>query len=147
MATPRPTWDQTFMDAARVFARRGTCLRDRVGAVIVSPQHHVIGVGYNGAPPGAPHCLDVGCMMEDGHCTRCLHAEHNAVLNSEGDLRGATVYVTHTPCWRCYNVLAAKQVARIVWAECYRVDPRVIEHARAAGIVLDGPMEACDALG
>ena len=63
----RPTWDEYFTKLCDLIATRATCPRKSVGAIIVK-DNHVISVGYNGSLPGLPHCLDVGCDMEDGHC-------------------------------------------------------------------------------
>jgi len=75
----RPNWDDYFLAIAEVVSRRSTCPRARVGAVIVSPDNRILSTGYNGSPPGEPHCDDVGCLVVDGHCQRTLHAEVNAI--------------------------------------------------------------------
>ena len=56
----RPTWEEYFMEITRLVAHRSTCLRRRVGAVLVKDKR-ILASGYNGAPSGLPHCLDVGC--------------------------------------------------------------------------------------
>ena len=77
----RPSWDEYFMRIARDVATRSTCLRRHVGAVIVR-ERRILSTGYNGSPPGQPHCYEVGCLMEDGRCIRTLHAEQNAIIQA-----------------------------------------------------------------
>ena len=96
----RPNWDETFMAVAESMALRATCTRAHHGAVIVR-DNRILTSGYNGAPPGLPHCLDAGCLMEDKHCVRTLHAEENAIIQAANQgisLADATIYVTGPPC-------------------------------------------------
>ena len=91
---PRLSWDEWFLSLADMASRRATCLRAAVGAVLVNPDDHtVVGLGYNGAPPGADHCLDVGCLMVDGHCKRTRHAEENVLAQAGDRARGAVLYL------------------------------------------------------
>ena len=71
--------EHALFEVARAMAQLGTCKRSKVGAVIVR-NGRIISTGYNGSPPGQDHCLDVGCLMENGHCIRCTHAEMNALM-------------------------------------------------------------------
>lgn len=99
----RPTWDETFLEYATISARRATCTRAKFGAVIVR-NHRIIASGYNGAPEGMPHCIDDGCIVENNHCVRCIHAETNAILQAAimgTRLPGSILYVTGRPCSRC----------------------------------------------
>ena len=102
---------------------RSTCNRAHVGAVIFDPvTHEQVGVGFNGAPAGQPHCLDVGCLMEEGHCVRTIHSEANAVLNAlrnRADLSGLTIVCTHQPCIRCANLLAQVGIDNVRWLRDY----------------------------
>src|SRR5690606_5886840 len=77
----RPTWDEYFMTMAHFVATRATCTRRQVGAVIVRDKR-ILTTGYNGSPPGLPHCSDVGCWIVDGHCVRTIHAEQNALVQA-----------------------------------------------------------------
>ena len=118
----RPDWPEYFMMFAEVASRRATCPRARCGAVIVNPKtHRILSTGYNGAPPGEDHCTDVGCLMEDGHCQRALHAEVNAVAQaakSDTSIDGAAIYVyakrddgnMKEVCRECNKVLKAANV-------------------------------------
>ncbi|MDL1972667.1 MAG: cytidine deaminase, partial [Deltaproteobacteria bacterium] len=60
---PRPSWDEYFMSIARLVAERSTCLRRKVGAILVK-EKRILTTGYNGAPSGLAHCLDIGCLRE-----------------------------------------------------------------------------------
>ena len=120
----RPDWDRFFYGIALAASVRSTCLRASVGAVLARPDDHVVvGVGYNGAPPGEDHCLDVGCDMEDGHCQRSIHAEVNAIAHAGRRARGTQVYIVKRnmesaygsstgigPCRECRKVLRANRV-------------------------------------
>ena len=77
----RADWNQYFMGIAHQAATRATCPRKHVGAVIVRDRT-VLSTGYNGSVRGLPHCEDVGCVMEDGHCVTTVHAEANAILQA-----------------------------------------------------------------
>ena len=114
------------MEVARVVARRATCPRLAVGAVLVRG-NLLVALGYNGAPRGMPHCTDVGCrMVEEGgepHCHRAVHSEVNSILNAalEGrSTRGTTLYVTAHPCERCALLIVQAGVERVVWGAEYR---------------------------
>jgi len=92
----RPSWDEYFLKIAEDVASRATCPRASVGAVIVK-DHRILSTGYNGALPGEPHCTEVGCLMENNHCERTVHAETNAVVQAARfgiNIEGATLY-----CW------------------------------------------------
>jgi dCMP deaminase len=115
----RPSWDRYFLDLAKAVSARGTCDRLFVGAVIVKDKK-IVSTGYNGSPPGCPHCSVVGHLMVDGHCRRCTHAEVNAIFQADrSELAGSTVYVTASPCIDCFRSLLSVGVRRIVYSEDY----------------------------
>jgi dCMP deaminase len=121
-AKTRPSWDEYFMMMARdVVSQRATCLRRKVGAVIVRNKR-ILTTGYNGSPPGLPHCTDVGCQIVEGHCIRTIHAEQNAI--AQAALHGistadSTIYVSAAPCVNCAKLLIAAGVTRVVYADKY----------------------------
>lgn len=132
----RPSWDETFLEVARVLSRRGTCSRKAVGAVLVKDTR-IVATGYNGAPAGLPHCnhqATVGSDMENGHCAVAEHAERNALIYSGRESRGGTMYVTVAPCLTCLRMMVTAGVVRIVYGESYRPDRRVDELCAQAGI-------------
>jgi dCMP deaminase len=133
----RATWDDYFMAIARVVATRSTCDRKHVGAVIVRDRI-ILATGYNGSIRGLPHCDDVGHLMEDGHCVRTVHAEANATVQAARTgvrIEGGNIYVTASPCFGCFKLIANAGLTRIVFGEFYR-DERIFEFSRTLGIDL-----------
>jgi dCMP deaminase len=117
----RPSWDEYFLQIARTVATRATCPRASVGAVLTR-EHRILTTGYNGAPRGVAHCLDVGCIVVNEHCQRATHAEANAVVQAAlhgVSVAGATAYCTHQPCVNCSKLLISAGVERIVYADAY----------------------------
>lgn len=120
----RPTSPEWLMSIAHVVAQRATCSRRQVGAVLVR-DGRILGQGYNGAPPGEPHCIDVGCAMEAGHCIRSLHAEENLIAHCARygiETKGAEVYVTVKPCYRCDRLMRSAGIESFVYRDEYRSD-------------------------
>jgi dCMP deaminase len=137
MADERVPWDQYFMNIAQVVASRSTCPRKFVGAVIVRDRT-ILSTGYNGSIRGLPHCSDVGCVMEEGHCVSTVHAEANAIIQAARNgvsIGGAELYTTASPCWPCFKLVANAGLSRVYYGEFYR-DERSIQVAREAGIAL-----------
>lgn len=133
----RATWDEYFMNIAREVATRSTCDRKFVGAVVVR-QKNILATGYNGSIAGLPHCDEAGHLMEDGHCVRTVHAEANAIVQAAKNgtsIEGAGIYVTASPCWPCFRLIANAGMRRIVFGELYR-DARIYDFARELGIEL-----------
>lgn len=128
MSEVRPSWDEYFLGMAAMVARRATCDRKHVGAVLVR-ERNVLSTGYNGSIAGHPHCDDVGHLIEDGHCVRTVHAESNAVAQAARNgvrVDEATCYVTAAPCWPCFRLLANAGVSQVVYSEQYRLSPHVV---------------------
>ncbi len=140
----RITWDEYFMEMAALTARRSTCLRRNVGAVIVK-EKHIVATGYNGAPRGIKHCDECGgCMREklgvpsgERHeLCRALHAEQNAIIQAATlgvSIEGATIYVTHQPCVICAKMIINAGIKRIVVKEGYP-DKLAVEMLEEAGL-------------
>ena len=125
------------MNIAREVSTRATCDRKHVGAVVVRDRS-ILATGYNGSIRGLAHCDEEGHLMEDGHCVRTVHAEANAVAQAARNgsrIEGATLYVTASPCWACFRLVANAGITRIVFGEFYR-DPKIFEFSRALGIDL-----------
>lgn len=137
MSDPRASWDEYFMNIATAVATRSTCARKHVGAVVVRDKV-ILSTGYNGSLRGMPHCDEVGHMMEDGHCVRTIHAEANAIVQAATHgtrIEGATIYVTASPCWSCFKMIANAGLKKIVFGEFYR-DERIFEVAQQLSIEL-----------
>jgi len=131
----RVSWDRYFMNLAVQAATRSTCPRKHVGAVIVRDRA-VLSTGYNGSVRGAPHCDDAGCMMENGHCVRTVHAEANAIIQAARNgvrVDGASIYVTASPCFSCFKLIANAGIRAVYYGELYR-DERILRLAEEAGI-------------
>lgn len=108
----RKTWDEYFLDLADMVASRSTCNRAHHGAVLVDGNHRIISTGYNGSPPGYPHCEDEGCIEVNNHCVRTKghHSEDNCIEymdQMEWDFSvgytDLTLYVTANPCSLCMD--------------------------------------------
>lgn len=141
----RPSWDNYFMEIATVVSTRSTCLRRRVGAVLVKDKH-IVATGYNGAPSGLAHCEEIGCLREklgvpsgERHeLCRGLHAEQNAIIQAASlgsSIKGATLYVTTRPCILCAKMLINAGVKRIVFKGEYP-DEFAVNLLKEAGILL-----------
>lgn len=126
---PRPNLDEYFLEIASVVAKRSTCRRHHVGAVVVKGRH-ILTTGYNGAPAGHRDCLELGCLRDElkipsGERTeicRGVHAEENAIIQGSlhgVSLEGATIYCTHTPCRRCAKMLCNAKIIRFVTSGFY----------------------------
>ncbi len=132
----RPSWDDYFMAVVKVVAARGNCDRLYTGAVLVK-NNRIIATGYNGAPPWLPTCDKVGHLLEDGHCVRTIHGEHNALLQaariSGPTADGATLYTKYSPCIHCAKYIIAAGVHRVVIGKIYR-SPQAMELLKEAGL-------------
>jgi len=125
----RPSWEEYFMDITHLVAKRSTCLRRQVGAVLVKDKK-ILATGYNGAPSKLEHCLVIGCLREklgipsgERHeLCRGLHAEQNAIIQAAYHgvgIRGATLYCTNHPCIICSKMIINAGIQRIVYEEGY----------------------------
>jgi len=125
----RPGWVSYFLQIARLASTRSTCLRRQVGAVLVR-EKKILATGYNGAPSGTAHCLDIGCLREregipsgERHeLCRGLHAEQNAILQAAYhgvSIRGATLFCTNFPCVICSKMLINAGIQEIYYVEGY----------------------------
>ncbi len=125
----RPSWNEYFMDIAELVAKRATCLRRQVGAVIVRDKR-IITTGYNGAPANIRHCLDIGCIREEKgipsgerhELCRGLHAEQNAIIQAAlygVSVEGAVLYCTNLPCAICTKMLINSRIVDIYYKEGY----------------------------
>lgn len=123
--TSRPSYDEYFMEMAYLAASRSTCLRRKVGAVLVKNKH-VLSTGYNGPPKGLKHCDETGCLREELNVSsgerheicRGLHAEQNAIIQAAVfgvSIKDSVIYVTNTPCVVCAKMLINADVKEIVY--------------------------------
>lgn len=125
----RMSWQEYYANQSLLLASRSTCTRLSVGALIVR-DNRVIASGYNGSVSGETHCIDEGCLIQEGHCVRTIHAEVNAVLQCAKygiATQGSEVYVTHFPCLNCTKTLIQAGIKRINYIEDYRNNPYALE--------------------
>ncbi len=125
------------MNIAREVSTRSTCDRKFVGAVIVRDKC-ILATGYNGSIRGLPHCDEDGHLMEDGHCVRTVHAEANAIVQAARNgirIDTGSIYVTASPCWGCFRLIANGGITRVAFGEFYR-DNKIFDVAQRLGIEL-----------
>lgn len=131
----RASWIEYFTQMSELVATRSTCPRRHVGALLVR-DHRVIASGYNGSPAGQPHCSDVGCVMENGHCVRTIHAELNALLQCARygiATQGVDLYCTDLPCRQCARALIQAGIVRIYYRRPYE-SPETLTLASSSGV-------------
>lgn len=125
----RPDWDEYFVEIAHVVATRSTCVRRHIGCVVVKDKR-ILATGYNGAPSGLPHCLELECLrdemgIESGtrqEVCRALHAEQNAIIQAAlygVSTKGAALYCTHQPCSLCAKAIINAGIKRVVFEGDY----------------------------
>ena len=122
--------ERMYMDIAHALAKRSTCFRNNVGAVIVQPRGWVInGTGYNGPKSGLPHCKGNSCdLTSGGGCTRSIHAEDNALRRCYSYNSLLWLFVTRSPCEDCTKkILDNGQIVKVFYEEPYRdTEPLII---------------------
>lgn len=114
----RPSWTHYFLGIAAEVAKRSTCDRANVGAIICR-KFQILTTGYNGAPRGMPHCSITNHALIDNHCTTAIHAEANAVIQAAREgikIEGAELYVTHRPCERCAAMLVNAGITEVYYS-------------------------------
>ncbi|MCD6407002.1 cytidine/deoxycytidylate deaminase family protein [Candidatus Aerophobetes bacterium] len=141
----RPSWDEYFMQIAELVAKRSTCLRRKVGAVLVRNKR-ILCTGYNGAPRGLAHCDEKGCLREKmkipsgerQEICRGLHAEQNAIIQAALygiSIENSVLYCTHQPCITCSKMIINAGIKKIIFKGDYP-DPLAQEILKEAGIKL-----------
>lgn len=141
-AKARPTWDEYFLGMADLVSKRSTCLRRKVGAVLVKDRR-MLATGYNGAPSRIAHCSEAGCIREklkipsgERHeLCRGLHGEQNALLQAAlhgTSLKGATLYCTTQPCIICAKMIINAGIREIVIKGAYpdRMAREILKEAK-----------------
>jgi dCMP deaminase len=125
----RPSWETYFMDITALVAKRSTCLRRAVGAVIVKDKR-ILSTGYNGAPTGIGHCQEVGCLREKlnvpsgtrHELCRGIHAEQNAIIQAAYhgvSVKGADLFCTNQPCSICAKMIINAGITKIIYRDGY----------------------------
>ena len=148
----RPDWDDYFLEIAGIVAKRATCLRRQIGALIVK-EKRILSTGYNGAPAGVAHCDEVGCPREklqipsgERHeLCRGLHAEQNAIIQAA--LHGVSIdrsilYCTNEPCSVCCKMIINAGIKQIVVGSSYP-DKLGRKLLREAGVKMKTRRKSC----
>ena len=139
----RPSWDEYFMDITSLVARRSTCMRRQVGAVMVK-EKNILATGYNGTPSGIKHCDVTGCLREQlnvpsgerHELCRGLHAEQNAIIQAARhgvNISDSVLYCTNSPCIICTKMLINAGIRKVVYLQGYS-DSLSLEMLDEAGI-------------
>lgn len=141
----RESWDSYFMNIAKVVSTRATCPRNQLG-IVITKDNRIVSTGYNGSPPGQPHCDDIGCEMVDNHCVRTVHGECNAIYQAAKlgvSLEGSTMYMHSEiypgpPCYYCAKAIVAAGIKRVVVYDFTETAyTRTIDFFKECGIILD----------
>ncbi len=139
----RPDWDNYFLEIANLVSQRSTCLRRKVGALIVKDKR-ILATGYNGAPRGLPHCSETGCLREklkvpsgERHeLCRGLHSEQNAILQAAlhgVSVKDSVLYCSTQPCIICAKMLINAGVKEIIIKDGYP-DKMAMDFFKLAGV-------------
>jgi len=139
----RPSWETYFMDIAQLVAKRSTCLRRSVGAVVVK-EKRVLSTGYNGAPMNVAHCRVTGCIREQmkipsgerHELCRGIHAEQNAIIQAAyhgASIKDADLYCTNLPCSICAKMIINAGIRTIYYLSGY-ADTMSEEMLKEAGV-------------
>ncbi len=139
----RPGWEEYFLQLADLVASRSTCLRRQVGAVLVRNER-IIATGYNGAPRGLEHCLDIGCLRDAMQIPsgqryelcRGVHAEQNAIINAANygvSTQDTVLYCTNQPCIICARMIINAGIKKVVHRGNFD-DPLAEQFLQEAGI-------------
>lgn len=127
--TSRLSWEEYFIEITRLVAKRSTCVRRQVGAILVKDKK-ILATGYNGAPTGMEHCIDVGCLRaernipsgERHELCRGLHAEQNAIIQAAYhgvSIGGSTLFCTNLPCSICIKMIINAGIRTVVYLDGY----------------------------
>ncbi len=127
-------YDKAYLRIAKEWGKLSHCKRKQVGALIVKDRM-IISDGYNGSPTG----FENPCEDEEGYTKwYVLHAEANAILkvaSSTQSCKGATLYITLSPCKECSKLIHQAGIVRVVYAKAYR-DDSGLQFLEKAGIDL-----------
>ena len=140
----RPSWDEYFMNIAKVVASRSNCIKRKVAAIIVKDKR-VISTGYNGTPRGTRNCYEGGCprcnslapsgtKLED--CL-CSHGEENAIVQASYhgvSLKDAIIYTTFAPCLQCAKMIINSGIREVIYNMEYPMNDMAFQLFREAGV-------------
>ena len=152
-AMARPSWDEYFMDITFLVAKRATCNRRQVGAILVKDKR-ILSTGYNGAPMGLAHCLDVGCLREKNNIPsgerhelcRGLHAEQNAIIQAAYhgvSVKDSVLFCTNLPCVICLKMIINAGIKKVVYKDGYadELSRKMIEESGIEFVEYSSPQQ------
>jgi len=155
----RPSWENYFMGITALVAKRSTCLRRSVGAIIVKDKR-ILTTGYNGAPSGIRHCLEVGCLRErlqvasgERHeLCRGIHAEQNAIIQAAFhgvSIKDSKLFCTNLPCSICAKMIINAGIKKIYYQSGYAdaLSEDMLREASVEVIQVDGELGNCGSTG
>ncbi len=140
----RPSWDDYFMNIAKVVASRSNCIKRKVAAVIVKDKR-IISTGYNGTPRGTKNCSEGGCprcnrFSESGknleECV-CSHGEENAIVQASYhgiSIKDSSIYTTFSPCLMCTKMIINAGIKEVVYNVEYPLGETPMKLLKDAGI-------------
>jgi len=142
----RPSWDEYFMDIARVVALRGNCIKRKVAAIIVKDRR-IISTGYNGTPRGIRNCSEGGCPRCNSFADSgkdltecfCSHGEENAIVQAAYHgvkIAGATLYSTYAPCLLCAKMIINSGIVEVVYCHEYPLHDSALHLMTEAGLTV-----------
>ena len=126
--------DNYFTEIAGLVSKRSTCIKRKVGSVLVKDSH-ILSTGYNGAPAGFKHCTSETCVRqnlksgEKPELCRGVHSEINCIIQAAihgTSIKGnTTLYTTHFPCMSCLKLIINAGIKRLVYKEGYNMENKV----------------------
>lgn len=148
MVSRRPSRDEVLLRTAELWALRSTC--NKPNGAVIAKEGKIISVGYNGSPPGHPHCIDEGCLEgQDGGCIRTIHSESNAIAMAAKfgiSTSDGTMYCTSSPCPICSKLIIVAGIKFVYFRNLYR-DPSGLDLLAKSGIqavqVINDEMKRC----
>jgi dCMP deaminase len=142
----RPSWDEYFMNIAKVVASRSNCMKRKVAAIIVRDKR-VISTGYNGTPRGTRNCNEGGCprcntLAASGtaldECL-CSHGEENAIVQASYhgvSLKDAIIYSTFAPCLQCAKMIINSGIREVIYNMDYPLNESAFRLFQQAGVFI-----------
>jgi dCMP deaminase len=142
----RPSWDEYFMNIAKVVASRSNCMKRKVAAIIVKDKR-VISTGYNGTPRGTRNCNEGGCprcnsLAASGtnleECL-CSHGEENAIVQASYhgvSLKDAIIYSTFAPCLQCAKMIINSGIREVIYNVDYPLNGTAFRLFGEAGVFI-----------
>jgi dCMP deaminase len=137
----RPPWDVYFSKIVEEITTRSTCTKRQIGAIVVNRDHQIVSTGFNGMVRKAPHCLEIGCIIDKRNIQGgtgksvcpAVHAEQNALIQAGRNASGCTLYINAIPCKICARLIVNAGIKRVVISGDY-TDKEGLEILKGAGV-------------